>query len=148
MIRAVLQILWSLWIEQCGVYFHPSDENLSPGAPGRKTPLDRIGSALHQLENRYRAAAAQPSEVKLHYLCVLSRPSRAWTGHPRLGWATRPFTSAAIAPCRETLASAAFPALSPRLPEDFSWAYTRAFSIYCSAGRSPPARSVPSTSDH
>ena len=38
---------------QCGVYFHPSDENLSPGAPGRKTPLDRIGFALHQLENRY-----------------------------------------------------------------------------------------------
>jgi len=42
-------------MEQCGVYFHPSDENLSPGAQGRKTPLDRIGSALHQLENRYRA---------------------------------------------------------------------------------------------
>ena len=53
MFTAVLQFLWSYWIVQCGVYFHPSDENLSPGAPGRKTPLDRIGFALHQLENRY-----------------------------------------------------------------------------------------------
>ena len=50
---AVLQFLWSLWIEQCGVYFHPTDKDLSVGTPDRKTPLDRIGFALHQLENRY-----------------------------------------------------------------------------------------------
>jgi hypothetical protein len=66
-IPAVLQFLWSLWIEQCGVYFHPTDKDPSVGAPDlhptdkdpsvgapdRKTPLDRIGSAAHQLENRY-----------------------------------------------------------------------------------------------
>ena len=52
-ITAVLQFPWSLWIEQCGVYFHPCDEDPSQGTPEGKTPLDRIGSALHQLENRY-----------------------------------------------------------------------------------------------
>ncbi len=31
---------------------HPSDKDLSPGTPEGKTPLDRIGCALHQLENR------------------------------------------------------------------------------------------------
>ncbi len=75
---AVLQFLWSFWIEQCGVYFHPSDENLSPGAPDRKTPLDRIGSALHQLENRYMAAngghggaGAEPSQYRHSALPIL-----------------------------------------------------------------------------
>jgi hypothetical protein len=51
---AVLQLLWSLWIEQCGVYFHPSKQQLlAPrfATPEMKTPLGRIGSALHQLEN-------------------------------------------------------------------------------------------------
>src|SRR5208337_5629067 len=51
-VTAVLQFLWSFWIEQCGVYFHPSDENLSPGAPDRKTPLDRIGSPIGVERNR------------------------------------------------------------------------------------------------
>jgi hypothetical protein len=50
---AVLQFLWSLWIEQWIVYFHPSKQQSLAGAPEGKTPLDRIGSALHQLENRY-----------------------------------------------------------------------------------------------
>jgi hypothetical protein len=36
---AVLQFLWSFQVEQWGVFL-------------RKTPLGRIGPALHQLENR------------------------------------------------------------------------------------------------
>jgi hypothetical protein len=47
-----------------GLYSHPSDENLSLGAPDQKKPLETIGSALNQLENRYRgnsSAISRPS---------------------------------------------------------------------------------------
>ena len=33
---AVLQILRSLWIEQCGVYFHPSKQQSLAGDPGEE----------------------------------------------------------------------------------------------------------------
>jgi hypothetical protein len=38
-------------IVQCGFYFHPCDEDPSPGLPERKKPRDSIGSALHELKN-------------------------------------------------------------------------------------------------
>ena len=31
---AVLQFLWSFWIEQSGVYFHPSKQQSLAGDPG------------------------------------------------------------------------------------------------------------------
>jgi hypothetical protein len=37
-----------------GIYFHLSDEDLSPGTPDRKKPLGGCGFALQQLENRCR----------------------------------------------------------------------------------------------
>jgi hypothetical protein len=33
--------------------FHPSDEDLSPGTPERKKPLEGNGFGVQQLENRY-----------------------------------------------------------------------------------------------
>jgi hypothetical protein len=36
-----------------GFFFHPSDEDLSPGTPEWKKPLSCNGRPLQQLENRY-----------------------------------------------------------------------------------------------
>jgi hypothetical protein len=39
-------------IAQGGIYFHPSDEDLSLGAPLMKMPLEGIGFGVQQLWNR------------------------------------------------------------------------------------------------
>jgi hypothetical protein len=40
---------------QGGFFFHPSDEDLSPGTPEKKKPLSGCGFGVEQLENRLLA---------------------------------------------------------------------------------------------
>ena len=72
-VTAVLQFLWSLWIEHWVVCFHPSKQQSLAGDPGGKTPLDRIGSALHQLENCYRTERYRRTSRR-HRQIVLRHP--------------------------------------------------------------------------
>ena len=51
--RAVLQLTCPRRMVRGGFFFHPSDEDLSPGTPERKKPLESNGFGVHQLENSY-----------------------------------------------------------------------------------------------
>ena len=71
-----MEILWR-FSNSCGVFgssnvaFTSTQRRESvAGAPDRKTPLDRIGSALHQLENRYMAANGSHGGLGLSLLSI------------------------------------------------------------------------------